>query len=219
MNSYPLALYVWLWYSVRTIGATGGFSRTHEIAHGCAVTEDSLKSVAAWPGTWAVVCCAPHLTNRVRDELLARDVPAYLPCRLETRIYRQRRCRVWAPLFPGYIFACVYLDAGLDGAVARASARCAVRGWGVSDVLDVADQHTLRAELSAIQAALAVSGEIDLYPRLIDGARVRIASGPYQNIEGYIEGRAKDQRFWIRVSIMGQSIPLELDGAMIESLD
>jgi transcription antitermination factor NusG len=164
--------------------------------------------VSEWPGTWVVACTAAHLTVRAKNNIEAAEVPCYVPMVRQTRVYKGKRQNYSVALFGGYIFACLY-DPGDVHKVRWAH--------DVSDVLNVVDQPKFVREIAGIQQAIAVNPHLDLFPELLEGRKARVRSGPYQNLEGVIVTRNARDRFFLQVEMMGSSVSLEIDGALLEA--
>ncbi|MDR1756459.1 MAG: UpxY family transcription antiterminator [Culturomica sp.] len=59
---------------------------------------------------WYAVYTSSRSEKKVKERLDAQKIENYLPLRLETRIWSDRRKKVALPLIPGYIFVCVATD-------------------------------------------------------------------------------------------------------------
>src|SRR5664279_3163979 len=146
-----------------------------------------------------------HVKSR-QEKALARHlqphgIPYYLPQR-EHKIRRAGRNFVsYIPLFPGYLFF-----RGTDD-----DRYAAHRSNLVAQVIDVADQSLLNAELGRL-VTLEQSGlPLVSHPFIEPGSAVSIADGPFRGYEGVVL-RAKGQlRIVVSISMLRTSFAVELD--------
>ena len=117
--------------------------------------------------------------------------------------------QVRIPLFPGYLFLCGGSDARL---VALRTHRCA-------NVLEVADQERLKADLRHIHRVVESKEPVDLYPRLRRGCRCRVITGTLAGLEGVVLRRRGLWRVYVGVEFLGQSAELEIDPMLLEVID
>jgi len=125
------------------------------------------------------------------------------------RNYGGRKAVVEMPLFSGYVF--------LRGTVDEAYQ--ADRTGRVAQVIRVVDQAKLLWELRNIEIALAREVELNPYPGLVRGVKVRVLSGALAGIEGIVEDKPKRDRLLLQVDVLGQATSLEIDGAILERVD
>ncbi len=76
-----------------------------------------------------------------------------------------------------------------------------------------------RANVAAIEKALAGKAQLDRYPSLAVGRRCRIKAGAFRGLEGIVVRRNKLTRIVLQVSILGQGAAMEIDGDLLEVLD
>lgn len=174
-----------------------------------AVPDPSLPDVAAFEGQWWVLHTKPRTEKLIATALRRRDVAHFLPLVRRLRRWGKRTRSVDIPLFPGYVFLCGDAEARL----------AALKTNRIANVLEVGDQARLRADLMQIRQALASGEPMDLYPRLYQGARCRIKSGPLAGIEGVVLRRPNLWRVYIAVHFIAQSAELEVEPALLEVID
>lgn len=170
-----------------------------------------------WPATahvsdiskpWSVAYCKPRQEKKLADDLRQRDIAYFLPMVFRQTSSGGRRRRNLYPLFPSYVFF-----AGDDRE--RIAALRTDRIVQVIDV-DAAEQTRFRKEIAALETALQSFPEsIELYPRLVPGARVRIAAGPMKDVEGVVLQSQNKRKLWLGVSVLGVGATVEIHADMV----
>jgi transcription antitermination factor NusG len=180
---------------------TGGWD-PWAVAH----TDEWISEV---PGRWWVLHTRSRNEKVVATSLARHRVQYYLPLVRLERTYAKSRVTVRLPLFPGYLFLCGDHEAR-------------ERAWKtkrVAKILEVDDQDQLRSELSQICRALESDGKVDLFTSLRKGRRCRITGGTLKGLEGVVLRRGRHCRMYLSVTMLGQSAVVEVDGALLETID
>lgn len=138
--------------------------------------------------------------------LQSRQVNHFLPLVEVRHTYAKSRATFNVPLFPSYLFLCMS-----DNAVDWVK-----RDKRVVQMLPVPDEALLVEELIQICRVLEEGQQVELYPRLKQGARCRINAGALKGIEGVVEEIGSNTRIYLRVSILAQSICVEVDAALLD---
>ena len=110
------------------------------------------------------------------------------------------------PLFPSYVFVC---GSDQDRQVAMMTNR-------ICRMIEVPDQPTLIAELSAVAQAMAGKAELDPYPFAAVGQVCRITEGAFQGLEGVVVRRSKSTRLVLQISLLGQGASMEIHPDLLE---
>jgi transcription antitermination factor NusG len=160
-------------------------------------------------GDWFVLRTKSRQEKAVAGELTTKGIANFLPLGCLTRHHGKRKARVEVPLFPGYVF--------LKGT--RDEAFVADRTRRIAQIIPVADQDTIDAELRAIAQALAAKAPLDLFPYLRTGVPVEVRSGPLRGLRGVVESRESLGRVILLVDIIGTAVSVELDAALVDVLD
>lgn len=189
----------------------------HTVSTGCATLEPQSGQGRIAGGRlcdvtvdrWWVLHTRSRHEKTIAAVLAKQRIPHYLPLVRTQRTYGARRVNVELPLFPGYLF--------LGGGVYECDA--AWRTNGVAQILRVDDQAKLRKELDDIRRAVESGLPVDLYPALRKGCRCRIRSGPLRGVEGVVVRRRSTSRMHIEATVLGQSAVIEIDAAILESIE
>jgi len=157
---------------------------------------------------WHVLHVRSRQEKILVDEMRRRDVQCFLPLVSRVRFYAGRKAVVEAPLFPGYVF----LRGSLDDAYT------ADRSKRLAGIIPVLDQQRLNWELQNIHRALGSGQELDAFPALKRGVRVRVTAGPLLGLEGVVEDHVRADRIVVQIDMLGQAVSLELHGAQLETV-
>lgn len=157
---------------------------------------------------WNVAYCKPRQEKKLADDLRQRDIAYFLPMVLRETSSGGRRRRNLYPLFPSYIFF----------AGEERERIATLRTERIVQIIEVnaAEQARFRREIAALETALQHFPEsIELYPRLVPGARVRIVSGPLKDVEGIVLQSQNKRKVWLGVSVLGVGATVEIHADMV----
>jgi transcription antitermination factor NusG len=170
----------------------------------------SATGVAAAKGRWTVAYCKPRQEKALGWDLCRRGVSYFLPMVLRETSSGGRRRRNLYPLFPSYLF---FAGDEPDRLSVLKTDRV-VRLIEISD----AEQAQFRHEIASLETAVRSSPEtIELYPRLVPGALVRITSGPMKDVEGVVLQAHNKRKLWLGVSVLGVGATVEIHADLVEA--
>ena len=160
---------------------------------------------------------AVHVKSRhefvVQDDLLRKRQMVFSPAVQKLSQWKDRQKLIRFPLFPGYLFVqvrsspCAFLDIlKTRGVVAFVSLQPGT------------PTPILREEIEALKLMIASGKEIDIYPSLREGTRVRMKNGPLKHAEGIITKRENHYLFVINIELLGRSLSVKLSARDIEAL-
>lgn len=188
-----------------------GSDRKHAWSDNCGVKDRLMlttldQSEAAVPAEplglpWRVVHTRSRQEKALAELLAGRGIDFYLPLVRRVRYYGRRKQVVQMPLFPGYLF--------LRGDVEAAYA--AERTDRVVQVLPVADQAGLEADLAAVRFALERNGGLEPANFPDVGMWVEVASGPFRGLRGQVDRATPDDRLVLGVRMVGRAADLEIE--------
>ena len=159
---------------------------------------------------WSVAYCKPRQEKALGWDLCRRGVAYFLPMVLRETSSGGRRRRNYYPLFPSYLFF----------AGGEHERRAVLQTDRVVRLIDIkpAEQDEFRREIASLETALACSPEsLELYPRLVPGARVRIAAGPMKDMEGVVLQAQNKRKLWLGVSVLGVGATVEIHADLVEA--
>ena len=161
---------------------------------------------------WYVV----HVRSRhefvVHDELERKNIRAFLPSFKRTSQWKDRKKEIDHPLFPGYVFVQVPDRPGSFLEVLK------TRGVVVFVTLAPGMPTPVATEeIDSLRLMVGTCGELDVYPHLKEGMRVRVKSGPLENAEGILWKKENEYRFAINVELLGRSVAVRIAPDDIEA--
>jgi transcriptional antiterminator RfaH len=165
--------------------------------------------LAQLPGEWSAVYCKARQEKALARDLIQRDVSYYLPMVLRETSSGGRRRRNMYPLFPSYLFFA-------GGEQERLKVLKTDRVVSIIDISAV-EQEKFRQEICALEKALEFYPEsIELYPRIVPGARVRITSGPMRDVEGVVIQAENKRKLWLGISALGVGATVEIHADLVQ---
>ncbi|HOA75614.1 MAG TPA: transcription termination/antitermination NusG family protein [Phycisphaerae bacterium] len=186
-------------------------SRQNVIVPGTAVIERANVVPAGLAGQWYVAHTKARNEKALTEDLTRMGIPCYLPLvQRETRSRRTRRIsRSTVPVFSGYVFFNATPEQRYQSLTTNRIAR----------VLVVPDQERFVAELERIARLIATQKGFLVVHKIGVGDWGRIVSGPLQGLEGVIVRCAARWRLSMNVTILGQSVQVDVDRQDVEKID
>lgn len=158
---------------------------------------------------WWVLYTKARQEKAVARELLACEVPFYLPIVKKTSVCRDRKVTSHVPLFPGYVFLF-----GSDDHRVRA-----LTTNRISRVLTVYDPERFEHDLRQVSQLIATKMPLTVEARLVPGQRVRVRHGPFEGLEGVVMRRHGETRLLVTVNYLQRGASVEIDDFMLEPID
>ena len=141
----------------------------------------------------------------VENELTGKGVEVFLPAFKKIQKWKDRKKLVDFPLFPGYLFIRTLPKAEELSTVIR------TRGV-VRVVSSEAGRPAIvpEAEISALQLLMGSGVQIDIYPHLKEGVRVRVRRGLLRGAEGVIARKDGRLMLLVNIEILGRCVGVPL---------
>jgi transcription antitermination factor NusG len=161
---------------------------------------------------WYALYTRSRFEKKMLTELTDRSIEVFLPMREILSRWKDRKKRVWMPMFPGYIFV-NHIDTpenryrilNIPGAV-----RFVASEGHANPVPDEQIEYVRRF----LEASIAV----DPYPYMQVGSRVEVIAGPLQGIRGILVEKRGRFRFVIQVDLIRQAVSAEIDASDVRSI-
>jgi transcriptional antiterminator RfaH len=185
------------------------------------VLPPGARCVGDLAGRWWVAHTKARFEKAFAHDLLGRGVGYFLPMVERVKVSGGRKRRLMAPLFTSYVFFC-----------GQAEDRYRALGTDrLCQVIEVADQGKLVAQLDRLHRAVVARAPLDPYPFAAVGRRCRIVGGPFAGLEGVVvrrpadainggngsgSGASRTARFVLEVGILGQGATMEVDADLLE---
>jgi transcriptional antiterminator RfaH len=150
----------------------------------------------------------PRQEKALAADLLAYEVPFYLPLMKKTRVYGKRKLASLLPVFPSYVFFYATEDERLR----------ALQTNRISQVLSVPDSTHLHCDLIRLEQLIASGVPLTVESRLTTGHRVRIRSGPLAGLEGTVLRRRQTTRLLVSVDFLQRGASMAIDDYLLERI-
>jgi transcription antitermination factor NusG len=159
---------------------------------------------------WFALRVRSRAEKTVSETLQNRGFETLCPTFLDRRRYSDRVKTVESALFPGYLFCQLDPDDRLP----------VLSSPGVESIVGFGSQpHPVGLhEIEALSAVIQSGVLARPYPFLKVGQRVRVESGPLNNIEGILIATKSEHRLVLSVTLLQRSIIAELDSALVRAL-
>jgi transcription antitermination factor NusG len=153
----------------------------------------------------------PQRERAVQEGLEQKGLEAFLPMHWATHRWSDRLKRLRAPLFPQYVFC--RADRGDRTAVLRTPGVRSIVSFG-AEIIPVSER-----EIEQIQRLVSVDTEIEPWPFLRLGQKVRVDSGPLCGLEGILAEVRNTTRIVVSLELLQRSVAVELTRDRIRPLD
>ena len=167
------------------------------------------KPIVEIPGTWYVGHTKSRFEKTFAWDLQREGIAYFLPMIQRLTFSGGRKRKGMMPLFPGYVF---FAGDEQTRVVALTTGR-------LCQVIPSADQKTLVREMDSLRLALEKKVALDPYPCAVVGRRCRIATGPFEGVEGTVVQRDGQWKLVLQVSMLGQSIAMQVEPGMVEAAE
>lgn len=175
----------------------------------CSPQVVELKAATTTQAAWHVLHTRSRQEKALVRALDAAGIDCYLPLVECVRYHGHRKRTVAMPLFSNYVFVHGTIEATYH----------AVATNRVANVIPVPDQAGLARDLEQIRLALRGGATLEPTDYLRIGRRVRVISGPFQDVEGLIEDRPRPDRLILQIDTLGRAASLEIDASLLEPVE
>lgn len=162
--------------------------------------------MTTFPRQWYAAYTFPKFEKKVHDELMKRNVEAYLPLQKVFRQWSDRVKKMEVPLFPNYIFIKT-TDFDRRDLVA------------INGILNFVCFESKPARISDDDIAIIKkleSENLEVEPNLIEGTWVKVIRGPLAGLKGMLYAKKGKFRFGVRIDTIKQSLSVEIPAAYLE---
>jgi transcription antitermination factor NusG len=156
---------------------------------------------------WYALYTRSRFEKKLMSELTDRSIEVFLPMREVLSRWKDRKKKIWIPLFPGYIFvhqvdtpANRYRVLNVPGAV---------RFIGFNSQTVPIPQE----QIDGVRRFLECNLMVDPYPYMRIGRRVEVIAGPLKGIQGKLVQKRGRFRFVLQVDLIRQAISVEIDAS------
>lgn len=142
----------------------------------------------------------------VADLLRRQSIESYLPLISRRSQWKDRVKLVDVPVFPSYVFGRFPLSR-LTQVLATHGVFAVVSVAGYPRPIPAAEIESVRR---AAEAAAQTGTVLEAAGLVDEGARVRVAAGPFEGVEGRVVERRGRRRVLVGISVIGQGLELDI---------
>jgi transcription antitermination factor NusG len=161
---------------------------------------------------WYALYTRSRFEKKMLSELTDRRVEVFLPMREILSRWKDRKKRIWIPLFPGYIFV-NHVDTP-ENRFRILNIPGAVRFVGFEGHAQPIPEEQIENVRRFLESSIAV----DPYPYVRVGSWVEVIAGPLKGIRGILVEKRARFRFVIRVDLIRQAVSVEIDASDVRPL-
>jgi transcriptional antiterminator NusG len=160
-----------------------------------------------WTPRWYALYTRSRFEKRMLSELTDRNIEVFLPMREVLSRWKDRKKRIWIPLFPGYIFV-NHVDTP-ENRYKILNVPGAVRFVSIQGHAEPIPEEQIQSVRRFLESNIA----IDPYPYMKLGSRVEIFAGPLKGIQGILVKKRGRFRFVLQVDLIRQAVSVEIDAS------
>ena len=161
---------------------------------------------------WYALYTRSRFEKKMLSELTDRSVEVFLPMREILSRWKDRKKRIWIPLFPGYIFV-NHVDTP-ENRYRILNVPGAVRFVGFEGRAHPIPDEQIQYVRRFLEASIA----IDPYPYMQVGSQVEVIAGPLKGIRGILVEKRGRFRFVIQVDLIRQAVSVEIDASDVRPI-
>ena len=145
-------------------------------------------------------------------ELIRKNINNFLPSVNRMQQWKDRKKLVTFPLFPGYLF--VYVRPSAEEYLRVLKTRGAVNLLSLEPgrPTPVPDD-----EINSLRIMVESGQDLDIFPHLKEGARVRVKKGPLSGAVGTLKARDSQHIFVVNIDILGRGVGVKIYADDIEA--
>lgn len=160
---------------------------------------------------------AIHVKSRhefqVSERLTKAGIEAFLPVVERFRRWKDRKKLINFPLFPGYLF--VHIDKNPQSRLTVLKTKGIVRLLGTAPG---EPEPVPEEQIISLKKLVENKADLNPYPYLNEGQRVRIKRGTLAGVEGIFVKKLGQHMLVLSVDILQKGVSLKLDASEIETI-
>ncbi len=176
------------------------------------VVPEPRKGNAYLKTEWFALYTRSRFEKKMLVELTDRRIETFLPMREILSRWKDRKKKIWIPLFPGYIFV-NHLNTA-ENRIRILNIPGAVRFVGLEGHAQPIPEEQIQNVRRFLESSIAV----DPYPYMRVGSRVEVIAGPLKGIRGILVKKRGRFRFVIQVDLIRQAVSVEIDASDVRPI-
>jgi len=162
---------------------------------------------------WYAVHTRSRHEFQVFEKFTMKGVEAFLPTVERLRKWKDRKKLIAFPLFPGYLF--IHISKRPQDILSVLKVKGVVRL--LSSVPGEPDPIP-DEQIISLKKLIENKEELDPYPYLDKGQRVRIKGGPLSGVEGILVEKLGKHMLVLSVDVLRQGVALTIDASEVEKI-
>jgi transcription antitermination factor NusG len=167
--------------------------------------------MSAKPRKWYALYLRSRYEKRVHADLTKQEIESFLPLIEEEHVWSDRKKRVRAPLFRGYLFVRTDLRDRYSILQTGGVVRFVGAGGHPSAIPD--------EQIDWVRIVAGHPARIKREPSLMAGDRVKVIGGPFQGITGTIARVKGSVRVVLAVDSIPQAVSVEVNPDFVVTLE
>ena len=147
------------------------------------------------------------------SELRRKGIEVYLPAVKRLRWWKDRRKIIDFPLFPGYLF--VYIQKRPEEFLNVLKTKSVVTLLSSDPGCPTSVSSE---EIESLKLLIESGKELDIYPHLKEGTRVRVKRGPLKNAEGILKKKEDQYMLLVNIELLGRSVGVKIYADDVEAI-
>jgi transcriptional antiterminator NusG len=152
--------------------------------------------------SWYAVYVRSRFEKKTYDDLIKKEIDCFLPLIEEVRIWSDRKKKVRAPLFPGYLFVRINPRNKLSVLESDGVVRFVSNGTKLSRVPD--------EQIDWIRIVIGYPDVLQREEAVSVGQQVEVLAGPFRGIKGLVTRRKGTTRVVIMLESISRSVSVEV---------
>jgi transcriptional antiterminator RfaH len=157
---------------------------------------------------WWAVYTRSRQEKSLARQLLAMEVPYYLPLVPKASLIRGRRVKSLLPLFSSYLFMYATDAERIESLSTQR----------VAHLFRAPDAGRLTRDLANVRSLIAAGAPLTVESRLEAGQRVRVKNGSLMGIEGTVVARRGEDRLVVAVEFLQQGVSILISDFQVEPI-
>jgi transcription antitermination factor NusG len=175
--------------------------------------DDQSNDNAVEEACWFVVHVRSRHEFSVKERLVKSAVETFLPVVDRLSRWKDRKKLISFPLFPGYLFVKLRRNNNEKLAVLKTPGVVRFIGQTPGEPEPVPEDQIL-----SLRRLVDSKENLDPYPFMKEGNRVKIKSGPLAGVEGILVQRKGMHYLVLSVDILRQGVSIQVEAASVEAL-
>jgi len=172
-----------------------------------------MGPVTTSPQRWYAVHTKSRHEFQAIERLNQKGINAFLPTVERLRKWKDRKKIISFPLFPGYLFVNISKDSQSILSVLKVKGVVRLLCTLPGEPDPIPDEQIL-----SLQRLIENKADLDPYPYLNEGQKVRIIKGPLSGVEGILVEKLDKHLLVLSVDVLQHGVALTISASDVEKI-